>query len=152
MKTLHPSSVYKQCLENLRQKRNKKANYSKLDFTIIVLEQLFEHSKESEVMQPTIKCECESCWIDLDSIGHGLYIGMTHSDHNDPEHGYLYPMEESGGYDLENGCPLDEADDLSVLSKEDATAVDIYRKIIHQMIYQNLMQVRKGVITNGRSL
>jgi|LULM01.1.fsa_nt_gb hypothetical protein len=54
MKTLHTSGVYRQCLENLRQKRNKKANYSKLDFTIIVLEQLFEHSKESEVMQPTI--------------------------------------------------------------------------------------------------
>ena len=48
MKTLHPSSVYKQCLENLRQKRNKKANYSKLDFTIMVLEQLIAHSKESE--------------------------------------------------------------------------------------------------------
>lgn len=48
MKTLHPSTVYRQCLENLRQKRNKKANYSKLDFTIMVLEQLFEHSKESE--------------------------------------------------------------------------------------------------------
>ena len=126
MKTLHTSGVYRQCLENLRQKRNKKANYSKLDFTIIVLEQLFEHSKESEVMKPTIKCECESCWIDLDSIGHGLYIG------NDPEHGYLYPMEESGGYDLENGCPLDEADDLSVLSKEDATAVDIYRNILRK--------------------
>ena len=47
-KTLHPSSVYKQCLENLMQKRNKKANYSKLDFTIMVLEQLIEHSKESE--------------------------------------------------------------------------------------------------------
>ena len=47
-KTLHPSSVYKQCLENLMQKTNKKANYSKLDFTIMVLEQLIEHSKESE--------------------------------------------------------------------------------------------------------
>jgi len=45
----------------------------------------------------------------LHSIGHGLDIST----------GILYPMKESGGYDLENGCPFAEADDLSMLSQED---------------------------------
>ena len=50
-----------------------------------------------------------SSWRDLNSIGYGLFIDT----------GYIYPMKESGGYEIENGLALSEADDLSMLSKDD---------------------------------
>ena len=37
-----------------------------------------------------------SSWRDLNSIGYGLFIDT----------GYIYPMKESGGYEIENGLSL----------------------------------------------
>ena len=54
---------------------------------------------------------------DLESIGHGIDVFELK----------LYPMLESGGYDFENGCPLDEADDLSKLSRIDKEHLEFIR-------------------------
>ena len=57
--------------------------------------------------------------IELDSIGHALNLST----------GMLYPIqilesaEESGRYDIENAVPLDEADDLSLISAHDLAII-----------------------------
>ena len=64
---------------------------------------------------------------DLESIGHGINVFDLK----------LYPMLESGGYDFENGCPLDEADDLSALSRKDKEHLEFIRFHRTKVIKEN---------------
>ena len=74
-----------------------------------------------------------SSWRDLNSIGYGLFIDT----------GYIYPMKESGGYEIENGLALSEADDLSMLSKEDTAIFFWIWKAVRKKRYEELVKLYK---------